>query len=268
MTKKIKLVISGSGTKLPVFAGAIKRLELEGCQIQEVIGTSGGSIIAAAVASGLSADQIMDLCRIIMPKINKMMDYSVINFLTWGGFVKGDKIHKEFEQHFIKTLGEAKIPLHIVTTNFDTDEEEIFSTQKTPKIETAIACGASMAIPAVFEPVAINGDLHMDGGIYANFAIDYFGNTPDVIGLYFSKTKGRLPRPKGWFKSVEMLARVIDMFISAKTEDDIGDAPLTNKIGLTTSIGSLTFNLSDEQINTMIQEGYEQTDRWLKENTI
>lgn len=265
--KKIKLVISGSGTKLPVFAGAIKRLEQEGYEIEEVVGTSGGSIIAAAVASGFKAQQIVDLCKNIMPQLAKMMNYSLINFLSNFGFVKGDKIRAEFEKYFIKTLGEAKIPLHVVTTNFDLDEEEVFSTANTPKIETAIACGASMAIPAIFEPVAINGDLHVDGGVYANFAIDYFGNNSNVVGLYFSKTKGRLPRPTGWKKVAEFLGRVIDMFINAKTEKDIKDAPLTNKIPLKTSVNGLSFDLTEEQIDQMVNEGFTQTDLWLKTHT-
>lgn len=267
--KTIRLVISGSGTKLPVFAGALKRLEEAGITISEVVGTSGGSIIAAAIASGYNADRIIALCKEIMPKLGSMVNYSLLNAITNMGFVKGDKIHAEFEKHFIKTLGEAKIPLHVVTTNFDLELEEVFSTQTHPKQETAIAIAASMAIPVVFEPVAINGDWHVDGGVFANFAIDYFGNHDDVLGLYFMDPGGRRkPRPKGLKALVLFIGRIIDMFILAKTRDDISEVPAAKKIALNTSIDSLQFDLTEQQIDMMIKEGYDQTSAWLKSSGV
>jgi NTE family protein len=264
--KKIKLVLSGSGTKFPVFAGALKRLEEAGCIVEEVIGTSGGSIIAAAIASGMSADKIIKLCKEIMPRLDKLVDFNVFRPLTDWGFVGGKKMKEELGKHFIQTLGEAKIPLHITATNFDTSALEIFSSKTHPKLETNRAVRASISIPVFFVPEIINGDMYVDGGVKANFAIDHFGNSPDVVGLYFVDKPGRKPRPKGMLAFANFIGRVIDMLISAKTEDDIEDAAHTNQIPLTSKVDGLDFSFKPEEVEAMIKEGYDGVDRWLKAN--
>jgi NTE family protein len=264
--KDIKLVLSGSGTKFPVFAGALKRLEEEGCRVVEVIGTSGGSIIAAAIASGMNADQIIDLCKKIMPRLASLVDFSMFRPLTDHGFVGGKKISQELSKHFVKTLGQTKIPLHITATNFDNESLEIFSTTTHPTLEVYRACRASISIPLYFVPEVINGDLYVDGGIKANFAIDYFGNNADVVGLYFKDKPGRKPRPRGIKGLVQFIVRIINILINSKTEDDIEDAKNTNFISLYSDVDGLDFSFTDKQVTQMIKEGYETVDKWIKAN--
>ncbi len=264
--KQIKLVLSGSGTKFPVFAGALKRLEEEGCVVTHVLGTSGGSIIASSVASGLSADELIKLCKEIMPRLSKMVDFSLFRLWSEWGFVKGTKIKEELGKHFVKTMGEAEIPLYIAVTNFDTEELEIFSSINNPKLETARANRASIGIPIYFVPEIINGDMYVDGGVKMNFGIDFFGNTDDVVGLYFLDKPGRRPRPKGIYALVDFVSRIINMLINAKTQDDIEDAKNTNQIPLHSTVNGLDFNFKPEQVDLMIQEGYKSVDRWIKKN--
>lgn len=266
--KKIKLALSGSGTKFPVFAGAVKRLEEEGCQVVRVIGTSGGSIIAAAIASGLTADQIIKLCQDIMPKLNDMVSLSLFTFLAKWGFDNGEKIQKELAKHLVKTFKETKIPLFVTATNFDTEQTEIFHTTHNPNMEVAKAVRASMSIPIMFTPVEHMGSLYVDGGVKYNFPIDYFKDEGDVVGLYFTddiKTT-RQPRPSGIKAIAEFISRIISMLIIAKTVDDIGDSPNANIIPLTSTANGLDFSFKPEEVNKMIREGYYATDAWIKAN--
>lgn len=267
--KKINLVFSGSGTKFPLFAGAYKRLEEAGFTIGAVAGTSGGSIIAAAIASGYTGDQLITLCREIVPRLSGMVDYSLMNFLTNLGFIKDGPIHSELQKHFVDKFKDTKLPLYVVTVNFDLEKEEIFATASDPEVNVWRAVAGSMAIPAVFPPVSINGDWHIDGGIMRNFAIDLFGDTEQTIGFYFKDDGGkRKPRPKGWKKVAIFLARVIDLLIGAKTKDDIEDAPHARAIPLKTKVGGLDFSFTPEEVDAMIKEGYDQADAWLKKNKV
>lgn len=265
--KNIKLVLSGSGTKFPVFAGAIKRLEEEGYKITEVIGTSGGSIIAAALASGMDSTEIIKLCKEIMPRLNKLVDFSMLRPLTSFGFVGGRKITEELSKHFMKTLKEAKIPVHIVVTNFDTEEKEVFTSTSHPEMPTHLACRASISIPLYFVPEIIEGNMYIDGGVTANFAIDYFGNDPNVVGLYFSDKKGRKPRPTGIKALVEFISRIINILINAKTKDDIEDAKNTSFIGLKSKVNGLDFSFTQKEVEMMIDEGYDSVDKWIKNSS-
>ena len=268
MTKKIKLAFSGSGPRFPVFAGAFKRLEEEGIEVTKVIGTSGGSIIAASIASGMKADQIIKLCQEIMPKLGSMVAFNPFNLLSNWGLDNGNKIQAELSKHFVKTFKETKIPLFVTATNFDTQDSEIFHTTHNPNMEVAKAVRMSMSMPVVFTPVEHKGSLYVDGGVKYNFPIDYFINEPDVFGFYFNDSLGgtRRPRPKGLFSSVAFISRIIDMMIGAKTEDDLSDGSRVNAITVSTDIEGLDFNLSKEDVNKMIRQGYEACDKWLKKN--
>lgn len=263
---KIKLVLSGSGTRFPVFAGALKRLEQEGCIVDQVIGTSGGSIIASGIASGMSASEIIRLCRKIMPTLSDKVDFNILRPVTSWGFVGGSELKKELGKHFVKTLGEAKLPLFITATNFDTECLEVFSNTTHPSLETASALRASISIPVFFVPEIIGGDMYVDGGVKANFAIDHFGDSPDVVGLYFMNTPGRRPRPKGWKALATFISRIINMLINAKTEDDIEDASHTIQIPLQSTVNGLDFSFTTKQVDQMIKEGYEAVDKWIKAN--
>jgi len=52
--KKVNVALAGSGQLYPVFVGALICLKERGLEIAEISGTSGGAIIAAALASGLA----------------------------------------------------------------------------------------------------------------------------------------------------------------------------------------------------------------------
>jgi predicted acylesterase/phospholipase RssA len=269
---KVKLVFSGSGTKIPLFSGALKRLEEEAhkrgeaFEIEAVIGTSGGSIIAAALASGMKPRQIIDLCKTVMPKLNDLVSFSFLRIFSSFGFVKGEKIQAELAKHFVPTLGQAKIPLFITTTNFDTEQAEIFSSVANPRLETARAVRASISIPVYFEPVIINGDMYIDGGVKRNFAIDFFKDQSNVVGLYFVDKQGRHKRPSGLKALPNFISRIINMLINAKTEDDIEDASLACKIPLRTNVNGLDFSFTAQEIEAMIKEGYDCTDKWIRAN--
>lgn len=265
---KIKLVLSGSGTKFPVFAGALKRLEEEGLEVEEVIGTSGGSVIAAGLASGFSATRLIKLCKEIMPRLNKMVDFNVFRPLTEWGFIKGEKMKAELSKHFVPKMQDAKIPLHITATNFDTEKLEVFNSKTHPDVSVAQAVRASIAIPVVFVPEKINGDLYVDGGVKANFAIDHFNGNKNVVGLFFYERPGRKPRPRGLLAFAAFIGRVIDMLIRAKTDEDRADAKGVVQIPLSSSINGLDFAFDEEQVDQMIKEGYECVDEWLKHHPL
>lgn len=265
--KKIKLVLSGSGTRFPIYAGAIRRLEEEGVEIEAVVGTSGGSIIAAAIGSGYSGKQIIKLCKDIVPKLQKLVDFSMISFFQEWGFIPGNKIQKELEKVFVPTFKDIKVPVFITATNFNTEKLVIFSKATHPGFQLARAVRCSMAIPLVFTPHLFEGDYHYDGGVKYNFPIDFFVDQENVLGLYFidDVDKPRKPHPKGLFAVIEVVSRVISMLIAAKTEDDIQDSKAL-KVPLRTSVDGLDFSFTPEEVEKIIQEGYSQMDKWIKAN--
>jgi NTE family protein len=63
---------------------------------------------------------------------------------------------------------EGRPTLKIVSANLSRHRLHLISPERTPEMATADAVVASIALPIVFEPHFIDGDLHMDGGIVSN----------------------------------------------------------------------------------------------------
>ncbi|RME36786.1 MAG: hypothetical protein D6794_07990, partial [Deltaproteobacteria bacterium] len=62
-----------------------------------------------------------------------------------------------------KSFSDTKIPVFVTAVKFPSGECRLFSREDRLPLADAIA--ASMAIPGVFDPVAVDGDLYVDGGL-------------------------------------------------------------------------------------------------------
>lgn len=274
MSKKIKLVMSGSGTKFPVFIGAIRRLEEAGCEIEAVAGTSGGAIVAAGIASGKThSDDMEALVREVLPQMPKLVKPSILSLVWNFGFFKTRKLRKVLDQHLVSRMGNVRVPCKIVTANVDARGDErsavVWSNSETPDQNLAEVTAASMAIPFVFEQVLIDGEDHVDGGLLKNFAVDAFGNASNVVGLTFSGRLGKYEEAPWWrpvSRLVNRFLRLLDLVMVQNVREDIEDASKATTILLKTSIGGLDFDIDNQKIDTMIQDGWESVDKFLEEN--
>lgn len=271
MNKKIKVVLSGSGTRYPVHVGGLIRLVEEGYEIEEMCGTSGGAIVAAGIASGHSiGPQLVDIMKELLPSKQGLIDYSLLSLFFRWGFVKGDKITELFKQYSPRTFADTTIPLHVVTTNLDRRAPRIFSTKDTPGVCVATAVRASMSIPGVFTPVKIDNEYYVDGGLTGNFVLDIFGTGENVFGLRFGE-KNRFANwkdaPRNPINGVaDFIDANIESMINATMREHIDDAMFARTITLDTKHGGLNFKMTESDIEEMVHEGWASVDKWLKEN--
>lgn len=260
MDKPIKIVLSGSGTRYPMLAGGVAKLQ-EIYDITEICGTSGGAIVASAVAMGYCGNELKQLILDTNIKDNNLIDFSLLSlFFDWG-FIKGDKIYRMLK----KTLNNAKfkdtkIPLHIVTTNIEKQCMKVFNTQSDPDISVALAVRASMAIPGIFNPVKINGDLHLDGGVCSSYFIDIFGPGIGVIGLAFLNTG--IP-PQKINNGLEYITATVRAMLNSINKEHIEDAPNARTIYFNSSTDSLDLNIDRKDSERMFDQGYQQASNWL-----
>ena len=68
------------------------------------------------------------------------------------------------------------IPLRIVATNLNTGETKAFS-----KGDVAKALIASMAIPSIFEPMKIDGEIYVDGLVSRNLPVEEAMNGEQIL---------------------------------------------------------------------------------------
>ncbi|EFE87091.1 autotransporter phospholipase A1 FplA [Fusobacterium periodonticum] len=192
---KVALVLSGGGVKGYAHLGVLRVLERENIKIDYITGTSIGAFVGTLYSIGYSVDEIekflddvnvsnfletiADNTNLSLEKKESLKKYSVhlsfdneLNF----SFPKGLKgtgeaylLLKELlgKYEYMDNFDNFPIPLRIVATNLNTGETKAFS-----KGDVAKALIASMAIPSIFEPMKIDGEIYVDGLVSRNLPVE------------------------------------------------------------------------------------------------
>ena len=155
------LALSGGGARGFAHPGALKAIEDFGLVPDIISGTSAGALAGVLYADGYSPEEIINLFvgrdfrKFVEIQVPKAAIFSTLGFRR---FLKKHLRSKNFE--------DLRIPVKIVTTNFDEGKIMIFD--QGPIIDPLIA---SCSIPIVFNPVVINGVNYVDGGVCKNFQV-------------------------------------------------------------------------------------------------
>jgi NTE family protein len=124
-----------------------------------IAGTSIGAVIGGFYAAGVSGNRLSQLVKDIgfrdLYKI--VLDFSVLSqSAIFTGKGVEDFLSREIP---VCTFEDTEIPLKVVATNFWDRRPVVFASGN---LITAIR--ASMAMPAIFEPVILNDTVLIDGG--------------------------------------------------------------------------------------------------------
>ena len=174
MNKNVGLVLSGGGARGAAHIGVLHALNENDIYPSHISGPSAGALIGALYCAGFSPIEILELSK--NNTFLKIFKIGLINkSLT-------EMTHlKEFLHQVIKndSFENLKTPLHISVTNLNSGTYEIIS--KGMLIDSILA---SCAIPLLFKPVAMNGNLYVDGGVLNNLPIEPLLNVCEkTIGI-------------------------------------------------------------------------------------
>ncbi|MBH9554209.1 patatin-like phospholipase family protein [Inhella gelatinilytica] len=154
---KVALALGGGAARGFAHIGVIQVLEEAGIRPDLVVGTSAGSLVAALYASGKSGAELARLAE--------TMDEGAITDWSFPlkGLIKGEALARYVRaQTGGRNLEQLPMPLGIVATQLADGQGVMFRTG-----DTGLAVRASSAVPAVFQPVEINGKAFVDGGLVA-----------------------------------------------------------------------------------------------------
>jgi NTE family protein len=165
-------VLSGGGVLGAVQVGQLQALFEAGVVPDVVIGASVGSLNAAMVATDPTPGG-MDLLARIWTDLKQEDIFPGSRFArAWNIVSRGDHIHSNegirrlVEKLPIRTFEQTRVPLHVCATNLRTGNEHWFSSG--PLMRAILA---STALPGIFPPVAVDGELYVDGGVVNNVPI-------------------------------------------------------------------------------------------------
>lgn len=172
---KLGLALGSGGWKGLAHIGVIKSLVRHGYQISSIAGSSAGALIGGLYALSLDIDQIEAL---FVNLTYKDILFAFSDPSIKRGIFQGKKTLSFIEKltkkaNFTDTL----IPFRAVATNIITGKPYIF---KDGSLATAIR--ASSSIPIVFEPIAYENMLLVDGGVSNPVPVDIVKSlTTDTI---------------------------------------------------------------------------------------
>lgn len=192
---KIGLVLSGGGALGLAHVGVLRVLEEMRIPVDYIAGTSMGSIVGAAYASGMTPGEMERRLREIdwervfrdapprseQSVLRKQLDAAGLWGLEFGvsrglpflprGAIAGQQLLATLRSFVQEPPGgdfdRLPIPFRAVATDIETGEMVVLS-----KGDLARAMRASMSVPGIISPEEIDGRVLLDGGLVRNVPVD------------------------------------------------------------------------------------------------
>jgi NTE family protein len=272
MWKPIRVSLSGSGFRFPALIGALAAVYDNGFKPIQLVGTSGGAIVAALLASGMevygsgSGPDMIGLMR-CFPKQKPLLHYSPLAIFNMG-LCNG----KRLTGYLANYLGELKfkdmkIDLLITAADISRSELVIFSRDRTPEVRVLDAVRASIAVPFLYTPVKYQERWLVDGGVCNGMPIEYLKSGDEVLRLGLKLVSSQPPLSPGIKFFPEILERTIALLMASSDNAHIDFGRITGAIFSLIDTGSTPSfepKLSPTVIERLFTSGYEKTAQVLK----
>ena len=212
-TPTVALALGGGGVRGLAHIPMLEVLDEMGIRPKLIAGTSIGAIIGAAYASGIPARHIrahaeqvlrhrFDLVRQVFSAratpIQRIMSLIQLKSAVLKPDVLLDLV---MPPRLARDFADLVIPMRIVTTDIHAYQAVVFDSG--PLVP---AVAASMALPALFTPVAHQGRLLLDGGLVNPLPFDQIEGMADItIAIDVSGTTVSPEDPKSSPTAIEAL---------------------------------------------------------------
>ena len=199
MTNYSHFVISGGGLYGVCMLGVLRYLYIENKlkNVKHVAGNSIGSFFALAFCLDIEVIDLENIIKDIIYNNNIIIDKSNLgNVFLYNGILDLNIILNKLRKYinskyninditFIELSKKFGKNLYISTTNINTGENIIFSTDNNPNVSVFDATCASMSVPYIAMPVKINNEYYIDGLLTNNFPLNIFNNIhkDNILGI-------------------------------------------------------------------------------------
>lgn len=162
------VVLGGGGVKGMAHVGAWKALQESGIEAAEVIGTSIGGLVAAAIGAGGTWETLA-------PRALTLQKPDIVTLNRWALLFNGIRQTSVFQEETLRafissvlgatTFEELTLPISMNAVHLDTGKEEWFGEGGRSDVPLVDAVYASCALPLFYPPALIGGRYYVDGGV-------------------------------------------------------------------------------------------------------
>ncbi len=257
------LCLSGGGMRGMAHIGVIKALEENNLYPDLIAGTSAGSMIGAAYALGMKAEEIKDFFLglkfkdMIKKQKKDIRKTNIVEIFEHIGEVRKnlsisfdggilERVAAELLED--KSFEDTLIPFYAVATDLTNVKEVIFESGK-----LTTACRASASIPGVFTPYIKDDIILVDGFVLNNLPADVLRAKGAKIVLSINlKAFGSHGAKSAKFSDV--VSSTIDIMSNASAIKGIEDSDLVIEPDLSEYS---TYTMGEDNMKKMYEIGYE-----------
>lgn len=208
----IGLTLSGGGAKGIAHIGVIQALLENGIVPTVISGTSAGSIIGALYAAGVHPEGIKYA-------VNNSSFYKVFRLagLPSPGFSRLDYLHERLAEFIpADNFDVLRHSLTVCATNLNQGRPVFFSSGTL--FDKVLA---SCAVPWLFSPILIDGEMYADGGITNNFPANAIRDKCDFLIGSNVKPKVVLQSNKDLNSYLAIAQRVTDLSLWTNSKPNV-----------------------------------------------
>jgi len=190
----IGLALGGGFARGFAHLGVLKVFQKYNIRVSHIAGSSVGSVLGAAYASGAPLERIIETCRTL--RFRDIARWRVSRL----GLASNHRLAALMERVFgSRQFEDLKIPLAVVATDLATGEPAVFT-----QGNLVDAIRASCAFPGLFEPVQIGTRCLADGGLVAPVPTQAarFIGAQIVVGVSVGMQDGHRGTPTNIFQVV------------------------------------------------------------------
>jgi NTE family protein len=150
--------LSGGGARGLAHIGVLAALEKYGIRPTIITGTSMGAIVGVFYAAGFTPDTMLEIA--LKSKVHKTLRWQ----LPWSGVLKMESLRELLKTSGIEDdFASLKKTFCCAVTNLSSGLVEI---KENGPLHSWVLASAS--VPVIFEPVEVNGNIYVDGGLLNN----------------------------------------------------------------------------------------------------
>ena len=176
---RVVVVLGGGGAKCAAHLGAARALSEAGIVPIRWIGTSLGSVLAAALAAGEAPDEILGrFLSVRRSDVLVPMRFAVVRALFCRALLQPAPLQRTVERLLsVRRFSELHASCTVTAVNATTGAETWFGADgmDVPLLD---ALAASCALPPYFPPHAIAGQEYYDGGLRAVVPLSVAARVP------------------------------------------------------------------------------------------
>ncbi len=168
------LVLGGGGMRGFCHIGIVRAIERLGLTVDEVVGTSMGAVMGGLFAASHDSRAMEEAAKEI--SLKEYFRLNLLKFLVRGyrhpSVYKGRNFHALLQKWLPHArFSELQRPFFCNALSLTSGASRFFGMPGFDEVAVADAVYASSCLPTIFEPLAIDGDHYVDGGMTETLAL-------------------------------------------------------------------------------------------------